>query len=247
MTDTTVAGRSWLPAALLALGILGGGYLVGRGFTQSRLGDRFVTVKGVVERDVEADLAVWTIQFSAGGNNLGEVQRTVARNLRSTMDFLEDHQISPELVLVEGVRVVDATANAYQQGPITNRFSVTQTIIVRSEEPRRVQAASQDVGTLVEGGVVLVSGQEYGPGGPTYIFRGLNDIKPAMLAEATARAREAAVEFASDADSRLGGIRRANQGVFEILPRDPAPGVMEQNRMEKSIRVVATVEYFLRD
>jgi hypothetical protein len=118
---------------------------------------------------------------------------------------------------------------------------------VRSEEPRVVQTASQDVGTLVEAGVVLVSGQEYGPGGPAYIFRGLNDIKPAMLAEATARAREAAFEFANDSGSELGGIRRANQGVFEILPRDPAPGVMEQNRIEKTIRVVATVEYFLRD
>ena len=246
MTDSASA-RSWIPAALLALGVLGGGLLVGRGFTESRLGDRFATVKGVAERDVEADLAVWTIQFSAGGNNLAEVQRTVVRNLQLTMDFLEDHGISSDLVQVEGVRVVDAAANPYQQGPINIRFSVTQTIIVRSEEPRRVQAASGDVGTLVESGVVLVSGQEYGPGGPTYIFRGLNDIKPAMLAEATARAREAAVEFANDSGSELGGIRRANQGVFEILPRDPAPGVMEQNRIEKTIRVVATVEYFLRD
>ncbi|MEQ1855011.1 MAG: SIMPL domain-containing protein [Longimicrobiales bacterium] len=246
MTHGTESGRSWLPAGILAVGLLGGGLLVGRGFTEARLGDRFATVKGVAERDVEADLAVWTIQFSAGGNNLGEVQRTVVRNLQLTMDFLEGHEISPDLVQVEGVRVVDAAANPYQQGPVLNRFSVTQTIIVRSEEPRRVQAASQDVGVLVEGGVVLVSGQEYGPGGPTYIFRGLNDIKPAMLAEATARAREAAVEFASDSDSELGGIRRANQGVFEILPRDPAPGVMEQNRIEKTIRVVATVEYFLR-
>jgi len=247
VNDPTSSTRSWLSAGLIAIGVIGGGFLIGQGFTESRLGDRFATVKGVAERDVEADLAVWTIQFSAGGNNLAEVQRTVARNQQLTMDFLQGHGIAPELVQVEGLRVVDAAANPYQQGPISNRFSVTQTIIVRSEAPRVVQAASQDVGTLVEAGVVLVSGQEYGPGGPTYIFRALNDIKPAMLAEATARAREAAVEFANDSGSELGGIRRANQGVFEILPRDPAPGVMEQNRIEKTVRVVATVEYFLRD
>lgn len=237
----------WIPAGLLALGVLGGGLMVGRGFTASRMSDRFVTVKGVAEREVEADLAVWTIQFSAGGNDLAEVQRTVERNQQLTMDFLVEHDISPDLVQVEGVRVVDAAANPYQQGPIVNRFSVTQTIIVRSEDPRGVQAASQDVGALVQGGVVLVSGQEYGPGGPTYLFRGLNDVKPEMIAEATSRAREAAIEFARDSGSELGGIRRANQGVFEILPRDPAPGIMEQNRIEKTIRVVATVEYYLRD
>jgi hypothetical protein len=59
--------------------------MAGQGFTAARLGDRFVTVKGVAEREVEADLAVWTIQFSAGGNQLAEVQRTIDRNLELTL------------------------------------------------------------------------------------------------------------------------------------------------------------------
>ena len=235
--------RSWASAALIALGLVAGGFLIGRGFTQSRLGDRFVTVKGVAEREVEADLAVWNIQFSSGGNDLAQVQGTVARNL----SFLEEHGIPRAATSVAGFRVVDAAANPYQQGVVNNRYSVSQSVVVRSEDPRVVEAASQEVGQLVQAGVVLVSGQEYGPGGPTYIFRGLNDVKPEMIAEATARAREAAVEFARDSQSRLGGIRRANQGVFQILPRDPAPGVSEGNRIEKTVRVVTTVEYFLRD
>src|SRR5690606_1712856 len=140
------------------------------------------------EREAEADLAVWTIQLTAGGNDLSEVQRTVVRNERLTTEFLQEHGIGPELVQVQGLRVVDAAANPYQQGPIVNRFSVTQTIVVRSEDPRAVDQAAQDIGSLVEAGVVLVSGQEWGPGGPTYIWRGLNDVKPEMIAEATARA-----------------------------------------------------------
>jgi uncharacterized protein len=239
--------RGWLPAALLAIGLSAAGFLAGRGFADARLGDRFVTVKGVAERDVEADLAVWNIQFAAGGNDLAAVQRTIAGNVEMTLDFLERNGISREAVSVEGLRVVDVEANPYQQGPTTNRFSVTQSMVVRSEEPRVVQTTSQRISELVEAGVVLVSGQEYGIGGPTYIFRGLNSIKPEMIADATARAREAAVEFARDSESELGGIRRANQGVFEILPRDPAPGVGEQNRIEKTVRIVSTVEYYLRD
>lgn len=239
--------RGWLPAALLALGLTAAGFLVGRGFEEARLGDRFVTVKGVAEREVEADLAVWNVQFTAGGNDLTAVQRTIASNVEMTLDFLEQYGVSRDLVSVEGLRVVDVAANPYQQGPTTNRFSVTQSMVVRSEEPGVVQAASQRINELVEAGVVLVSGQEYGVGGPTYIFRGLNSIKPEMIADATARAREAAVEFAGDSNSRLGGIRRANQGVFQILPRDPVPGVGEQNRIEKTVRIVSTVEYYLRD
>lgn len=239
--------RGWLPAALVAIGLTAAGFLVGRGFQEARLGDRFVTVKGVAEREVEADLAVWNIQFTAGGNDLTAVQRTIASNVEMTLDFLEQYGVSRDLVSVEGLRVVDVAANPYQQGPTTNRFSVTQSMVVRSEEPGVVQAASQRINELVEAGVVLVSGQEYGVGGPTYIFRGLNSIKPEMIADATARAREAALEFARDSDSGLGGIRRANQGVFQILPRDPVPGVGEQNRIEKTVRIVSTVEYYLRD
>jgi uncharacterized protein len=238
--------RAWPAAGLVAVGLIVGGYLVGRGFEQSRLGDRFVTVKGVAEREVEADLAIWNLQFTAGGNDLAAVQRQIAANVELTLAFLERNGISRDLVSVTGLRVVDAAANPYQQGPVANRYSVTQTVLVRSEEPDVVDAASQNVSELVEAGVVLVSGQEWGPGGPTFVFRGLNDIKPMMIAEATARAREAAVEFARDSESELGRIRRANQGVFEILPRDPAPDIQESNRIDKTVRVVTTVDYYLR-
>jgi hypothetical protein len=107
-------------------------------------------------------------------------------------------------------------------------------------------AASQRVSELVAGGVVLSSSGEYGVGGPTFIFTRLNQLKPAMVAEATANAREAAQQFAADSRTGLGGIRQANQGVFVILPRDQAPGVNESGQMQKVVRVVSTVQYFLR-
>jgi hypothetical protein len=93
---------------------------------------------------------------------------------------------------------------------------------------------------LVSRGVVLVD-----TGGPTYVFTGLNAIKPQMLAEASANAREAAAQFAADVDSELGGIRRASQGIFQILPRDAAPGISEASQIDKQVRVVSTIEYLL--
>ena len=96
-------------------------------------------------------------------------------------------------------------------------------------------------------GVVLSSGQEYGGGGPTFVFTGLNAIKPPMIAEATARARESAEQFARDSKSTLSGIRHANQGTFEILPRDQAQGISEESQVVKKVRIVTTVEYGLRD
>ena len=113
-------------------------------------------------------------------------------------------------------------------------------------QPLLVLKANQHVGELVTAGVVLSSGGEYGSGGPTFIFTGLSKLKPEMIAEATARAREAAEQFARDSRSQVGGIRQANQGVFEILPRDQAPGISQESQMVKTVRVVTTVEYGIR-
>ena len=102
------------------------------------------------------------------------------------------------------------------------------------------------VSELVSKGVVLSSGGEYGNGGPTFVFTGLNALKPKMIGEATARAREAAEQFAHDSHSSLGGITRGSQGLFEILPRDQADGITEASQIVKTVRVVATIEYALK-
>ena len=232
----------------LAVGVALGGFFIGRGFVQSRTADRYVTVKGVAEREVKADLALWPIRFVAASNSLGQAQAEIARSTDQVLALLSRHGIDTRAVEVLGLEVQDAYANPYRDaGPVTNRFVVTQTIMVRSTEPDSIMAASQRVGDLLEAGVLLSSG--YGPGGPagtpTFIFTKLNDFKPAMIAEATAAAREAATQFAADSKSSLGGIRQANQGVFVILPRDQASGITEESQLYKTVRVVATVDYYL--
>jgi hypothetical protein len=84
------------------------------------------------------------------------------------------------------------------------------------------------------------------PGG-TLLYTALSERKPEMIAEATSEARRAAEQFALDSGSRVGRIRRANQGLFVILPRDRAPGVEESSQLEKTVRVVSTIDYYLED
>jgi len=231
----------------LAVGVALGGFFIGRGFVQSRTVDRFVTVKGVAEREVKADLALWPIRFVAASNDLRQAQAEIARSARQVHALLVRHGIDTAAVEVMALEVQDAYANPYREGPVTNRFIVTQTLMVRSTEPDSIMAASQRVGELLDAGVLLSSG--YGPGGPagtpTFLFTRLNDFKPAMIAEATAAAREAAEQFAADAETTLGGIRQANQGIFVILPRDQASGVTEESQLFKTVRVVATIDYYL--
>lgn len=234
--------RTLILAAAIALA----GLFVGLGFARGRASDRFVVVKGVDERPVRADLAIWPLHLVAADDDLARAHARIEENVRRVRAFLAQQGIDSSHVALQDFSVSDAQANQY--GGATragSRFVIKQTVVVRSTDPDRIQRASQRVGELVTAGVVLSSGAEYGGGGPTFVFTKLNTLKPDMIAQATARAREAGEQFARDSRASLGGIRQANQGVFEILARDQAPGIREASQIEKTVRVVSTVEYFL--
>jgi hypothetical protein len=228
---------------VLGVGVALGGALAGSGFARGRAAERYVTVKGVSEREVHADLAVWPLQIVAADNDLEAANAQLARGVRGVRQFMARHGLDTTQVALTAYSVEDAAANQYASGPAPKRFVIKQTLVIRSTHPDQVLSASQSVSELASAGVAISSAG--GTEGPTFLFTKLNDLKPAMIAEATARAREAAEQFAKDSGSRLAGIRRANQGVFEILPRDQAPGISEPGQPDKTVRVVSTVEYAL--
>jgi hypothetical protein len=222
------------------------GLLIGGGFARARSADRYVTVKGISEREVKADLAIWPLRLVAANENLAAANAQLQSSLEKIRAFLAANQIDASGATLQDFSVVDAETNQYSGGAGRGaRFVIRQTVVVRSTNPELIRAASQKVSELVSAGVVLSSGGEYGSGGPTFVFTGLNKLKPQMIGEATARARESAEQFARDSHSSIGGIRRASQGVFEILPRDQAEGITEASQIMKSVRVVSTIDYAL--
>lgn len=237
--------ESPLRTLALSLAILGAGFLISGGIQRFRIADRYVTVKGVAERDVEADVGIWALRFTAASNDLALARQKIEADRATVLRFLRRHGVDSSGVQLQRYEVVDDAANPYRGGsPAANRFIVSMTLVARSSEPGKIAGASQAVGELIASNVVLQSG-DYG-GGPTYVFTKLNDLKPEMLAEATRNARQSAGEFARESKSAVGTIRRASQGVFEILPRDPGPGMMESNQIQKRLRVVATMDYYLK-
>ena len=238
--------RPAVAAAILALGLVLGGFFIGRGFASGRTRDRYVEVKGLAEQEVTADLALWPLRYVTTGDDLRVAQAQITRSTRQVFGFLDRHGIDTASVQLQALEGSDAFANRFPGERGGSRFVIQQTVMVRSAKPDVVMAASQKVSELVASGVVLSSSGEYGIGGPTFVFTRLNQLKPSMVAQATANAREAAAQFAKDSRTALGGIRQASQGVFVILPRDQAPGVNESNQLQKIVRVVSTVQYFLK-
>lgn len=256
MNGTNQIHRSgMIPAALfLAFGLIIGGWVLGAEIKATRLSDRYVTVKGLVERKVKSDLAIWPLIYKEAGDNLSAVYAKTEADKKSVLQFLDQQGIQASEIELGVVRVVDTQANEYGGGNrAPQRYIVEQQITVRTNRVDQVAAAAQKTMQLLEKGIVLSSN----PGqGLAYKFTGLNSIKPDMITEATRNARAAADRFASDSGSKVGSIRQANQGVFSILPADQGSdtsdsgepgygGFGSDSSLMKTVRVVTSVQYYL--
>jgi hypothetical protein len=240
-------GGALLIGLLAGAGVALGGYFIGKGFYAGRAGERFVSVKGLAERDVKADLALWTVSYTAAGPGVAEANAAIAQDQTLVIAFATAHGFAAAEIEVQPTTVTDTFANeSDRRAPDAGqRYVIKGGIRIRSGKVDQVLQASQDTGDLVKQGVVL--GENY-PQAPQYFFTRLNDIRPAMLADATHSARSVAEQFAADSHSELGAIRRASQGVFEVTGRDSSGETGagdDQGSLEKKVRLVSTIDYFL--
>jgi hypothetical protein len=222
-------------AGILAVGMIAGGYLLGDGLLRAKDAERAVTVRGLAERDVTADLATWTISYAASSTSLAEAQDKVRRDTQSIEAFFKELGFPADALQPTGANV-----SSYANEGVTT-FTVRQRLALRTEDIARAQKAVARQFDLVGRGVFLEEGS-----GMAYTFTKLNDIKPAMVAEATKDARAAAQQFAEDSNSGVGKIRDATQGYFEIEARDgEAGGWGSADSPYKKVRVVTTVSFAL--
>src|SRR5258706_11715359 len=159
--------RPWLPLIVFSVSIVGAGALVGRGIERFRAADRSVSVKGVAERTVQADVGLWPLRVVVADADLEVAQRKIEHDRHVVLAFLTRFGLDSTRTELQGFEVADARANQYQGSASPMRFIITTTLMARTSEPERIRDASQHVGDLVAAGVVLSSGGP-GSGGPTY-------------------------------------------------------------------------------
>lgn len=250
MNDTAPQRRSefWILGLLLAVGLFAGGWILGAQIKATRLGDRYVSVRGLAERTVKSDLAIWPIGYTETGDDLPALYSKAEADQKTILKFLAEEGIRPAEISVGIVGVTDNQANAYagNRRPLY-RYIVQQQITVRTARVDQVAAAAQKASGLLRQGIVVSQSL-------TYKFNGLNSIKPDMITEATRNARAAAERFAQDSGSSVGAIRQATQGFFSILPANSGASADSQyaydngsadSSLMKTVRVVTDVQYFL--
>lgn len=224
----------------LIVGLSSLGYILGDAAIRFKEYERTVTVKGLSEREYNADIVIWPIQFSVASNNLEEIYQRIDSNSKRIRSFLENAGIAAEEISYAAPAITDKAAQQYGDHSASEfRYTATQTVTVYSENIKSVQQVMGKISDLGRQGIVF-TGSDYDTK-TEYIFTRLNEVKPEMIEEATQKAREVAEKFASDSKSRLGKIKNASQGRFSINDRD------NNNPHIKKVRVVSTVAYYLSD
>ena len=228
--------KVWLASAgLLTIGLMLGGYLLGDGLLRAKMADRSVTVRGLAERDVTADLATWTIAYSAQSSDLQSAQIDIDRDTTAITAFFKELGFKADALKPTGANVNQYSSNGIPQ------YTIRQRLSLRTDDIDKAQAAVARQFDLVRRGVVLEDGS-----GMSYTFTKLDEIKPEMVAEATKDARKSAEQFAQDSGTDVGGIKSATQGYFSIDSRDgDGGGYGVTDTPYKKVRVVTTVNFYL--
>ncbi len=225
-------------ALILGTGVALSGFFIAHGLTASRQYNRFVEVKGLAERVVKADEAIWTLNIKLVNNELPALYQAIADAQGKTRQFLNKQGFKDSEIITNPVSVIDNQSVSYNQNQAMPRYSADTGLTASTQDVDQVAIALQKTGDLVQQGVVVTTSNAI------YRFNGLNAIKPLMLDEATQNAREAGRSFAKNAHASLGYIRRATQGLFTIT--DANSNYDSGTAIMKKIRVVTTVEYQLK-
>jgi len=228
-----------IEALIVATALVITGLLLKQGIDGFSGRDRTVNVKGLSEMEVPADKVTWPLVYKEIGNNLQDLYVRINRNNKILVDYLISNGISEEEIGINAPEIIDMSAERYSTTPAPYRYNVTSVITVSSNKVDLVRKLIADQGELLKQGIAITGGEyRYNT---VYSFTALNDIKPQMIEEATRNARAAAMKFAQDSGSKLGKIKNASQGQFTISDRD------ENTPYIKNVRVVTTVNYYLKD
>lgn len=229
-----------LYAVCLLAGLVFLGIMIPTAVSKFRAYDRTVTVKGLSEREVNADKVIWPLSFNVVGNDLNTVYAEIDRNTLAIKKFLMDGGISDEEISVSLPTLSDKYAQEYGSNDRTYRYFSKNVVTVCTDKVDTVLALMPRQSELMKKGIAVGSGNSW-DNQVQFQFEGLNAIKPEMIEDATKNAREAAGKFAKDSDSRLGKIKTASQGTFTITDRDSNTPYI------KKVRVVSSVTYYLKN
>ena len=231
----------WFKTIVLGCSIALAGYFIGNTFKNGKEFDRSVQVKGLAEKQVKADLAIWPINITLAGNDLKVLKNEIESQNKEVKTFFLNQGFTEKELTIGTTNINDTKAALYgsENQHREFRYIANSDFTVRTNDIEKLQSALSKSLELISKGILISSKNSWQP--IQYSFSGLNKLKPSMIEEATKNARQVAEKFALDSNSKVSKIKNAQQGLFTITDLD------QNTSYIKIVRVVTTIDYQLKD
>lgn len=232
---------------ILAFTILGATYLVTQTAKQIKFGQGTIYVKGCAQKAIQSDFVKWYGSITAYGTTQIEAYEKIEKDIEILRNTLQE----------EGLQLDQVEFSAFTTNPIYEKnkegnttntvegYELTLSFSTSSTEIDLITKISQNITTLIKEGLSIYSSR------PEYFYLNLEELKINMLGEAAKDARLRAEELISKSGGgRVGDLRSAQQGVFQITPAYSTStsdyGEFDTSSIEKRIKAVVTLEYAIQ-
>lgn len=234
----------WVVVALvLAVGLVLSAQVFGSNLVKMKTADNAITVTGSAKKQIKSDLALWTGSFSTQSPQLTLAYQQLQGNQDKVRTYLLNQGFTEKDIIFSSINT-EMRYKLLPSGQYTNEiesYNLSQQVEIRSKDVDKITTLSREATELINQGV------EFQSMPPQYFYTKIADLKVEMLALATKDARTRAEQIASNASSRVGSLRAARMGVFQITPLYSNEisdyGVNDTSSLEKEITAVVNCEF----
>jgi hypothetical protein len=212
-----------------------------------------ISVTGTAEKMVTSDAAKWTLSITRQGDAqaLLFVSNSVKSEGLATASYLKSQGIEDKDITVQPI-VSNVVCQSQQQVMYDGfgkqqcsgsfNYSITQTIIVESSDVERIKNLSLNAQSeLAKKGIVIQTVAV------DYFYNKLSELRVELLEEASKNAKERAEAIAKSTGDRIGGVRNASQGVFQVTQRNSIDvsdyGSYDTSTIEKKVTAIVRASF----
>ncbi|MDP2913460.1 MAG: SIMPL domain-containing protein [Candidatus Omnitrophota bacterium] len=233
-----VLGICIAAATIVSSVILSGGFLKVMKFTREQ-----INVTGSATKEIRSDYIVWKGEFIRREVNLKKAYKGLQEDLDTVRDYLASKDVNEDEIIISQV----ATETVYkknEKGNDTNDiqgYCLSQNVEIRSNDVDKIATVSRESTELIDQGIQFTSPA------PEYFYTKLDELKIEMLAKATENAKQRAESMAKATGNKIGFMRSAKMGVFQITPVTSTDvsdwGINDTTSLDKKVMAVVTVSF----
>ncbi|HUJ10719.1 MAG TPA: SIMPL domain-containing protein [Verrucomicrobiae bacterium] len=237
-TQVVILGVCIATATIVSSVILSQGFIHVMEMTRQQ-----ITVTGSANKQIDSDYVVWRGSFSIRDADLATGYKQLSADLDKVKEYLTSKGVKEDELTISQI-TIEQLYKKDEHGNDTNEFMdnrLTQLVEVRSEDVAKVTQISREITELINQGV------QFNSGAPDYFYRQLDGLKVEMLARATENAKQRAENMARATGNKIGAIRSARMGVFQITPSTSTEvsdmGINDTSSPDKKVTAVVTASF----